>query len=267
MKIKKLLAVLLAALFVAGLLPLSGISLPAAKAETTVDWPQITEFTFNNLNWGPDATFDEGVKGEALINRAIITQYSELVPKTAGSTTKFYAGEMIIYVDGFCNNGEPANIKKNASEGQTWNITAEWNGAEGTVATSTMALFASSDDYVNTINFSLKRNKVKYYYKAKLVKYDTATLSLISATRTGEDSATIMFSSTAAGTAYSYAVVDKGAAAPAAGDYSAPRGNSLCRQRRRYAQPYGAYRRRKGRLYKGHRYRRHCHQNPYRAAW
>ena len=222
MKIKKLLAVLLAALFVAGLLPLSGITLPAAKAETTVDWPQITEFTFNNLNWGPDATFDEGVKGEALINRAIITQYSELVPKTAGSTTKFYAGEMIIYVDGFCNNGEPANIKKNASEGQTWNITAEWNGAEGTVATSTMALFVSSDDYVNTINFSLKRDKVKYYYKAKLVKYDTATLSLISATRTGEDSATIMFSSTAAGTAYSYAVVDKGAAAPAAGDYSAP---------------------------------------------
>ena len=222
MKIKKLLAVLLAALFVAGLLPLSGITLPAAKAETTVDWPQITEFTFNNLNWGPDATFDEGVKGEALINRAIITQYSELVPKTAGSTTKFYAGEMIIYVDGFCNNGEPANIKKNASEGQTWNITAEWNGAEGTVATSTMALFASSDDYVNTINFSLKRDKVKYYYKAKLVKYDTATLSLISAARTGEDSATIMFSSTAAGTAYSYAVVDKGAAAPASGDYSAP---------------------------------------------
>ena len=222
MKIKKLLAALLAALFVAGLLPLGGISLPAAKAETTVDWPQITEFTFNNLNWGPDATFDEGVKGEALINRAIITQYSELVPKTAGSTTKFYAGEMIIYVDGFCNNGEPANIKKNASEGQTWNITAEWNGAEGTVATSTMALFASSDDYVNTINFSLKRDKVKYYYKAKLVKYDTATLSLISAARTGEDSATIMFSSTAAGTAYSYAVVDKGAAAPAAGDYSAP---------------------------------------------
>ena len=222
MKIKKLLAVLLAALFVAGLLPLGGISLPAAKADTTVDWPQITEFTFNNLNWGPDATFDEGVKGEALINRAIITQYSELVPKTAGSTTKFYAGEMIIYVDGFCNNGEPANIKNNASEGQTWNITAEWNGAEGTVSTSTMALFISTDDYVNTINFSLKRDKVKYYYKVKLVKYDTATLSLISAARTGEDSATIMFSSTAAGTAYSYAVVDKGAAAPAAGDYSAP---------------------------------------------
>ena len=222
MKIKKLLAVLLAALFVAGLLPLGGITLPAAKAETTVDWPQITEFTFNNLNWGPDATFDEGVKGEALINRAIITQYSELVPKTAGSTTKFYAGEMIIYVDGFCNNGEPANIKNNASEGQTWNITAEWNGAEGTVSTSTMALFISTDDYVNTINFSLKRDKVKYYYKVKLVKYDTATLSLISATRTGEDSATIMFSSTAAGTAYSYAVVDKGAAAPASGDYSAP---------------------------------------------
>lgn len=222
MKIKKLLAVLLAALFVAGLLPLSGITLPAAKAETTVDWPQITEFTFNNFNWGPDATFDEGVKGEALINRAIITQYSELVPKTAGSTTKFYAGEMVIYVDGFCNNGEPANIKNNASEGQTWNITAEWNGAEGTVSTSTMALFISTDDYVNTINFSLKRDKVKYYYKVKLVKYDTATLSLISATRTGEDSATIMFSSTAAGTAYSYAVVDKGAAAPAAGDYSAP---------------------------------------------
>ena len=222
MKIKKLLAVLLAALFVAGLLPLGGITLPAAKAETTADWPQITEFTFNNLNWGPDATFDEGVKGEALINRAIITQYSELVPKTAGSTTKFYAGEMIIYVDGFCNNGEPANIKNNASEGQTWNITAEWNGAEGTVSTSTMALFISTDDYVNTINFSLKRDKVKYYYKVKLVKYDTATLSLISAARTGEDSATIMFSSTAAGTAYSYAVVDKGAAAPAAGDYSAP---------------------------------------------
>ena len=222
MKIKKLLAVLLAALFVAGLLPLSGITLPAAKAETTVDWPQITEFTFNNLNWGPDATFDEGVKGEALINRAIITQYSELVPKTAGSTTKFYAGEMVIYVDGFCNNGEPANIKNNASEGQTWNITAEWNGAEGTVSTSTMAVFISTDDYVNTINFSLKRDKVKYYYKVKLVKYDTATLSLISATRTGEDSATIMFSSTAAGTAYSYAVVDKGAAAPASGDYSAP---------------------------------------------
>ena len=65
MKIKKLLAVLLAALFVAGLLPLGGITLPAAKAETMVDWPQITEFTFNNLNWGPDATFDEGVKGRS----------------------------------------------------------------------------------------------------------------------------------------------------------------------------------------------------------
>ena len=33
MRTKKLLAIMLAALFVAGLLPLGGISLPAAKAE------------------------------------------------------------------------------------------------------------------------------------------------------------------------------------------------------------------------------------------
>ena len=45
MRTKKLLAIMLAALFVAGLLPLGGISLPAAKAETTVDWPQITGFS------------------------------------------------------------------------------------------------------------------------------------------------------------------------------------------------------------------------------
>ena len=221
MKIKKLLAVLLAALFVAGLLPLGGITLPAAKAETTVDWPQITEFTFNNFNWPTSATFDDGVTGAALTG-ATITQYTELVPKTEGSTTQFYAGEMVIYVDGFSNNKKNASIRNRAANNEAWSITIEWNGAEGTKTPVVNVIFSPDKDYVNDSGLYLKRDGVTYYYKVKLVKYDTATLSLISATRTGEDSATIMFSSTAAGTAYSYAVVDKGAAAPAAGDYSAP---------------------------------------------
>ena len=221
MKIKKLLAVLLAALFVAGLLPLGGITLPAAKAETTVDWPQITEFTFNNFNWPTSATFDDGVTGAALTG-ATITQYTELVPQTEGSTTQFYAGEMVIYVDGFSNNEENAIIRNRAANNEAWSITIEWNGAEGTKTPVVNVIFSPDKDYVNDSGLYLKRDGVTYYYKVKLVKYDTATLSLISAARTGEDSATIMFSSTAAGTAYSYAVVDKGAAAPASGDYSAP---------------------------------------------
>lgn len=221
MKIKKLLAVLLAALFVAGLLPLSGITLPAAKAETTVDWPQITEFTFNNFNWAKTATFDDGVTGAALTG-ATITQYTELVPQTEGSTTQFYAGEMVIYVDGFSNNKKNASIRNRAANNEAWSITIEWNGAEGTKTPVVNVIFSPDKDYVNDSGLYLKRDGVTYYYKVKLVKYDTATLSLISAARTGEDSATIMFSSTAAGTAYSYAVVDKGAAAPASGDYSAP---------------------------------------------
>lgn len=221
MKIKKLLAVLLAALFVAGLLPLGGITLPAAKAETTVDWPQITEFTFNNFNWPTSATFDDGVTGAALTG-ATITQYTELVPQTEGSTTQFYAGEMVIYVDGFSNNKENASIRNRAANNEAWSITIEWNGAEGTKTPVVNVIFSPDKDYVNDSGLYLKRDGVTYYYKVKLVKYDTATLSLISAARTGEDSATIMFSSTAAGTAYSYAVVDKGAAAPASGDYSAP---------------------------------------------
>ena len=221
MKIKKLLAMLLAALFVAGLLPLSGITLPAAKAETTVDWPQITEFTFDNFNWPSSATFDDGVTGAALTG-ATITQYTELVPKTEGSTTQFYAGEMVIYVDGFSNNKKNASIRNRAANNEAWSITIEWNGAEGTKTPVVNVIFTPGNDYVNDSGLYLKRDGVTYYYKVKLVKYDTATLSLISAARTGEDSATIMFSSTAAGTAYSYAVVDKGAAAPAAGDYSAP---------------------------------------------
>lgn len=221
MKIKKLLAVLLAALFVAGLLPLSGITLPAAKAETTVDWPQITEFTFNNFNWPTSATFDDGVTGAALTG-ATITQYTELVPQTEGSTTQFYAGEMVIYVDGFSNNKKNASIRNRAANNEAWSITIEWNGAEGTKTPVVNVIFTPGNDYVNDSGLYLKRDGVTYYYKVKLVKYDTATLSLISAARTGEDSATIMFSSTAAGTAYSYAVVDKGAAAPAVGDYSAP---------------------------------------------
>lgn len=223
MKIKKLLAVLLAALFVAGLLPLSGITMPAAKAETTVDWPQITEFTFNNFNWGADATFDEGVKGEALMSSAIIMQYSELEANPIGTTPKYFAGEIIIYVDGFSNNGKSASIKNIASQNKTWSMTVQWNGEFGTRTRESASIsFSATSDYLNKTTIYMKRGDVTYYYKVKLVKYDTATLSLISAARTGEDSATIMFSSTAAGTAYSYAVVDKGAAAPAGGDYSAP---------------------------------------------
>lgn len=222
MKIKKLLAVLLAALFVAGLLPLSGITLPAAKAETTVDWPQITEFTFNNLTW-TGATFDDGVTGEALMSSAIIMQYSELEANPIGTTPKYFAGEIIIYVDGFSNNGKSASIKNIASQNKTWSMTVQWNGEVGTRTRESASIsFSATSDYLNKTTIYMKRGDVTYYYKVKLVKYDTATLSLISATRTGEDSATILFSSTAAGTAYSYAVVDKGAAAPAAGDYSAP---------------------------------------------
>lgn len=223
MKIKKLLAVLLAALFVAGLLPLSGITLPAAKAETTVDWPQITEFTFNNFNWPTSATFDDGVTGAALMSSAIIMQYSELEANPIGTTPKYFAGEIIIYVDGFSNNGKSASIKNIASQNKTWSMTVQWNGEVGTRTRESASIsFSATSDYLNKTTIYMKRGDVTYYYKVKLVKYDTATLSLISATRTGEDSATILFSSTAAGTAYSYAVVDKGAAAPAAGDYSAP---------------------------------------------
>ncbi len=222
MKIKKILAVLLAALFVAGLLPLSGITMPAAKAETTVDWPQITEFTFNNLTW-TGATFDDGVTGEALMSSAIIMQYSELEANPIGTTPKYFAGEIIIYVDGFSNNGKSASIKNIASQNKTWSMTVQWNGEVGTRTRESASIsFSATSDYLNKTTIYMKRGDVTYYYKVKLVKYDTATLSLISAARTGEDSATIMFSSTAAGTAYSYAVVDKGAAAPAAGDYSAP---------------------------------------------
>ena len=167
MKIKKLLAVLLAALFVAGLLPLGGITLPAAKAETTVDWPQITEFTFNNFNWPTSATFDDGVTGAALTG-ATITQYTELVPQTEGSTTQFYAGEMVIYVDGFSNNEENASIRNRAANNEAWSITIEWNGAEGTKTPVVNVIFSPDKDYVNDSGLYLKRDGVTYYYKVKL---------------------------------------------------------------------------------------------------
>lgn len=225
MKIKKLLAVLLAALFVAGLLPLGGITLPAAKAETTVDWPQITELTFTKLWWAGTSEFDEGTTGEAL-SGAIITQYDELVQVAANNTKMYFAGEMLIYVDGLPTNEDMfdayAQIRKNSTAGETFDVTVQWNGSEGSMPTIKNIQFWGDEGFQNDRAVSVKRDGITYYYKAKLVKYDTATLSLISAARTGEDSATIMFSSTAAGTAYSYAVVDKGAAAPASGDYSAP---------------------------------------------
>ena len=221
MKIKKLLA----ALFVAGLLPLSGITLPAAKAETTVDWPQITELTFTKLWWADTSEFAEGTTGEA-VSGAIITQYDELVQVAANNTKMYFAGEMCIYVDGLPINEDMfdayAAINKNSTTGETWSITVQWNGSEGKMPTQTGISFWGDEGFQEDRAVSVSRDGITYYYKAKLVKYDTATLSLISAARTGEDSATIMFSSTAAGTAYSYAVVDKGAAAPAAGDYSAP---------------------------------------------
>ena len=225
MKIKKLLAMLLAALFVAGLLPLGGISLPAAKAETTVDWPQITELTFTKLWWADTSEFNEGTTGEAL-SGAIITQYDELVQVAANNTKMYFAGEMLIYVDGLPINEDMfdayASIRKNSTAGETWDVTVQWNGSEGSMPTIKNIQFWGDEGFQSDRAVSVSRDGITYYYKAKLVKYDTATLSLISATRTGEDSATIMFSSTAAGTAYSYAVVDKGAAAPASGDYSAP---------------------------------------------
>lgn len=225
MKIKKLLAMLLAALFVAGLLPLGGITLPAAKAETTVDWPQITELTFTKLWWADTSEFNEGTTGEAL-SGAIITQYDELVQVAANNTKMYFAGEMLIYVDGLPINEDMfdayASIRKNSTAGETWDVTVQWNGSEGSMPTIKNIQFWGDEGFQSDRAVSVSRDGITYYYKAKLVKYDTATLSLISATRTGEDSATIMFSSTAAGTAYSYAVVDKGAAAPASGDYSAP---------------------------------------------
>ena len=225
MKIKKLLAMLLAALFVAGLLPLSGITLPAAKAETTVDWPQITELSFTKLWWSALSEFDAGTTGEAL-SGAIITQYDELIQVAPNNTKMYYAGEMLIYVDGLPTNEDLfdayAQIRKNSTAGETWDVTVQWNGSEGSMPTTKSVPFWGDEGFQNNRAVSVSRDGITYYYKAKLVKYDTATLSLISAARTGEDSATIMFSSTAAGTAYSYAVVDKGAAAPAAGDYSAP---------------------------------------------
>ena len=77
MRTKKLLAIMLAALFVAGLLPLGGISLPAAKAETTVDWPQITDFSVTD-GYLYDSAKEAKRTVASKIKSITIEQYDEL---------------------------------------------------------------------------------------------------------------------------------------------------------------------------------------------
>ena len=77
MRTKKLLAIMLAALFVVGLLPLGGISLPAAKAETTVDWPQITDFSVTD-GYLYDSAQEAKRTVASKIKSITIEQYDEL---------------------------------------------------------------------------------------------------------------------------------------------------------------------------------------------
>ena len=107
MKIKKLLAVLLAVLFVAGLLPLGGISLPAAKAETTVDWPQITGFSVTD-----GFVYDKPSKPtvKAAVKDCTITQYDQ--KESCGVSGFDIVGEICLTVSEpvLCSDGSKADL-------------------------------------------------------------------------------------------------------------------------------------------------------------
>ena len=107
MRTKKLLAMMLAALFVAGLLPLGGISLPAAKAETTVDWPQITGFSVTD-----GFVYDKPSKPtvKAAVKDCTITQYDQ--KESCGVSGFDIVGEICLTVSEpvLCSDGSKADL-------------------------------------------------------------------------------------------------------------------------------------------------------------
>lgn len=107
MRTKKLLAIMLAALFVAGLLPLGGISLPAAKAETTVDWPQITGFSVTD-----GFVYDKPSKAtvKAAVKDCTITQYDQ--KESCGVSGFDIVGEICLTVSEpvLCSDGSKADL-------------------------------------------------------------------------------------------------------------------------------------------------------------
>ena len=107
MRTKKLLAIMLAALFMAGLLPLGGISLPAAKAETTVDWPQITGFSVTD-----GFVYDKPSKPtvKAAVKDCTITQYDQ--KESCGVSGFDIVGEICLTVSEpvLCSDGSKADL-------------------------------------------------------------------------------------------------------------------------------------------------------------
>lgn len=107
MRTKKLLAIMLAALFVAGLLPLGGISLPAAKAETTVDWPQITGFSVTD-----GFVYDKPSKAtvKAAVKDCTITQYDQ--KESCGVSGFDIVGEICLTVSEpvLCSDGSKTDL-------------------------------------------------------------------------------------------------------------------------------------------------------------
>lgn len=107
MRTKKLLAIMLAALFVAGLLPLGGISLPAAKAETTVDWPQITGFSVTD-----GFVYDKPSKPtvKAAVKDCTITQYDQ--KESCGVSGFDIVGEICLTVSEpvLCSDGSKTDL-------------------------------------------------------------------------------------------------------------------------------------------------------------
>ena len=192
MKTKKMLALLLAVAFCLGLLPIGELGLSVAKADN-VTWPQITGFTYTKIYWASSAEFDDNITGAA-IGDPVITQYDALEPKTEGSTTEYYAGEIVITVDGLCTNSKNAQIRTNANAGESWDVTIAWNGDEGTKTTTANISFTANNSYTNTANLWLSRDGVKYYYKIKLHPQTSQTakapvLTVPTAERTSESTA------------------------------------------------------------------------------
>ena len=107
MRTKKLLAIMLAALFMAGLLPLGGISLPAAKAETTVDWPQITGFSVTD-----GFVYDKPSKPtvKAAVKDCTITQYDQ--KESCGVSGFDIVGEICLTVSEpvLCSDGSKTDL-------------------------------------------------------------------------------------------------------------------------------------------------------------
>jgi hypothetical protein len=217
MKTKKMLALLLAVAFCLGLLPIGELGLSVAKADN-VTWPQITGFTYTKIYWASSAEFDDNITGAA-IGDPVITQYDALEPKTEGSTTEYYAGEIVITVDGLCTNSKNAQIRTNANAGESWDVTIAWNGDEGTKTTTANISFTANNSYTNTANLWLSRDGVKYYYKIKLHPQTSQTakapvLTVPTAERTSESTASLGFSSSEEGTYYLSSVYDVAQTSP-----------------------------------------------------